>query len=68
MDKDASIIILPLTDFLNEVVTLPCSKNQQALCETTFFEDLCYMGTFFTDKDNLKDRGFDNPSSLERLF
>jgi len=68
MDKDASVIILPLTDFLNEVVTLPCKENQQALCETTFFEDLCYMGTFFTEKQNLIDRGFINEPSLERLF
>lgn len=68
MDKEASVIILPLTDFLNEVVTLPCSLNQNALCQTTFFEDLCYMGTFFTEKENLKERGFDSPASLERLF
>jgi hypothetical protein len=26
------------------------------------------MGTFFTEKENLKERGFDNPASLERLF
>ena len=58
MNKDASIIILPLTDFLNEVVSLPCSQNQKALCETTFFEDLCYMGTFFNMDENLKERGF----------
>lgn len=37
MDTDASKIVLPLTDFLNEVVTLPCSENQLSLCETTFF-------------------------------
>lgn len=68
MDKEASIIVLPLTDFLNEVVTLPCSDNQLSLCETTYFEDLCYMASFFTEKTNLKERGFDNPASLERLF
>ena len=49
MSNDASVIILPLTDFLNEVVSLPCLENQLALCDTTFFEDLCYMSTFFED-------------------
>lgn len=68
MDREASIIVLPLTDFLNEVVTLPCSSNQLSLCETTFFEDLCYMAGFFTDKMNLKERSFNTPESLERLF
>lgn len=68
MDREASVIVLPLTDFLNEVVTLPCSLNQLSLCETTFFEDLCYMSGFFTEKANLKERGFDTPQSLERLF
>jgi len=32
MNEEASIIILPLTDFLNEVVALPVSKNQLSLC------------------------------------
>lgn len=68
MDKEASIIILPLTDFLNEVVSLPCRDNQIALCDTTFFEDLCYMATFFEDKNNKKAFGFDVRSSLDRLF
>jgi hypothetical protein len=49
MSNDASVIILPLTNFLNEVVSLPCRENQIALCDTTFFEDLCYMSTFFED-------------------
>ena len=26
------------------------------------------MAGFFTDKDNLKEGGFDTPESLERLF
>jgi inositol 1,4,5-triphosphate receptor type 1/inositol 1,4,5-triphosphate receptor type 3 len=68
MDKEASIIVLSLTDFLNEVVALPCYENQLSLCETTFFEDLCYMGGFFTDAANLKARGFDNQESTKRLF
>lgn len=55
MSNDASIIILPLTDFLNEVVSLPCTENQFALCDTTFFEDLCYMSTFFEDEKNLRE-------------
>lgn len=68
MNEEASIIILPLTDFLNEVVTLPCSKNQISLCETTFFEDLCYMAGFFNEPANLKDRHFDRIDSVDRLF
>lgn len=59
MSEDASKIILPLTDFLNEVVTVPCIENQISLCETTFFEDLCYMASFFKEQSNLKERGFD---------
>ena len=37
MNKEASTIILPLIDFINEVVTIPCLENQRSLCETTFF-------------------------------
>ena len=31
MNKEASIIILPLIDFVNEVVTIPCLENQKSL-------------------------------------
>lgn len=31
MNKEASIIILPLIDFVNEVVTIPCLENQRSL-------------------------------------
>jgi uncharacterized protein with PQ loop repeat len=68
MSKDATKIILPLTNFLNEVVSLPCRENQLALCETTFFEDLCYMATFFEDEKNKKEFRLDNIESLESLF
>ena len=47
MNKEASGIAIPLVNFLNEVVTIPCFDNQKSLCETTFFEDLCYMASFF---------------------
>lgn len=53
MNKEASIIILPLIDFVNEVVTIPCLENQKSLSETTFFEDLCYMASFFSEKGNI---------------
>jgi len=54
MNKEASIIILPLIDFVNEVVTIPCLENQKSLSETTFFEDLCYMASFFKENNNIK--------------
>lgn len=47
MSKDVVKLVLSLTDFLNEVVTLPCINNQLSLCESTFFEDLCYMALHF---------------------
>ena len=49
MNKEASGIAIPLVNFLNEVVTIPCFDNQKSLCETTFFEDLCYMASFFEE-------------------
>lgn len=59
MDKEASGVIVPLIDFVNEVVTIPCIENQQSLCETTFFDDLCYMASFFSESANIKARGFE---------
>ena len=67
MNREASTIILPLIDFINEVVTIPCLENQRSLCETTFFEDLCYMSSFFSEPANIKERGFDSPDSYELL-
>lgn len=64
MSKDATSIILPLIDFVNEVVTIPCIENQKSLSETTFFEDLCYMASFFSEPDNIKQRGFNQPNSF----
>ena len=32
MNKEASVIILSLIDFINEVVTIPCTDNQRSLC------------------------------------
>ena len=59
MDKEASNVIVPLIDFVNEVVTIPCIENQRSLCETTFFDDLCYMASFFSEPANIKARGFE---------
>lgn len=67
MNKEASTIILPLVDFVNEVVTIPCLENQKSLSQTTFFEDLCYMASFFSEKSNIIERGFDQPKSFELL-
>lgn len=67
MNKEASVIILSLIDFINEVVTIPCTDNQRSLCETTFFEDLCYMSSFFSEPANIRERDFDNEDSYESL-
>lgn len=32
MHKEASGVIGPLIDFVNEVVTIPCKENQKSLC------------------------------------
>jgi hypothetical protein len=61
MCQEACKVVLPLTDFLNEVVTVPCTENQISLCETTFFEDLCYMANTFNEAEVRKARKFDEP-------
>lgn len=46
---------LPLTilDFINETTQIPCLDNQIALTKSSYFEDLCYMASYFNKKDNL---------------
>ena len=38
------------------------------MCDTTFFEDLCYMASFFEDPKNLKEFRLENRDSIQRLF
>lgn len=59
-----------LLDFVNECTQIPCSDNQKALTKSSYFEDVCYMSSFFASHDNLKARLFDpdKPESMGQLF
>jgi hypothetical protein len=36
-----------LLDFINECTQIPCLNNQIALTKSSYFEDVCYMSSFF---------------------
>jgi hypothetical protein len=36
-----------LLDFINECTQIPCLDNQIALTKSSYFEDVCYMSSFF---------------------
>lgn len=39
--------IAQLLDFINECTQIPCKENQKALTKSSYFEDVCYMSSFF---------------------
>ena len=58
MSKDIVALPLSVLDFINEINQIPCEDNQKTLCKTTFFEDFCYMASYLSDQENLKERRF----------
>lgn len=52
-----------LLDFMNETTQIPCLDNQIALTKSSYFEDVCYMSSFFASQDNLEKRLFDKDHS-----
>jgi hypothetical protein len=59
-----------LLDFINECTQIPCLQNQIALTKSSYFEDVCYMSSFFATQENLKSRLFDveNKDTMSQLF
>lgn len=59
-----------LLDFINECTQIPCLDNQIALTKSSYFEDVCYMSSFFATPENLKSRLFDveNKDTMSQLF
>lgn len=47
-----------LLDFINETTQIPCLDNQIALTKSSYFEDVCYMSSFFASKENQEKRLF----------
>lgn len=59
-----------LLDFINECTQIPCIENQKALTKSSYFEDVCYMSSFFASEENLKSRLFDveQKESMGQLY
>ena len=47
LSKKISKLPLPILDFINETTQIPCLDNQKALTKSSYFEDLCYMASYF---------------------
>ena len=58
MSKDIVALPLSVLDFINEINQIPWEDNQKTLCKPTFFEDFCYMASYLSDQENLKERRF----------
>ena len=67
MNKAITLIPSFMLDFLVEVIQLPCLENQIALCKSTFFEDACYLSSFFMIKVNQVNRLFETADDLNEL-
>ena len=66
-----SIVTVPefLLDFLIEITQIPIKLNQEALMNSSFFEDLCQMGNELLKPGKLEARSFDESSQpLETIF
>ena len=66
-----SIVEVPefLLDFLIEITQIPVKLNQEALMNSSFFEDLCQMGNELLKPEKLAARSFDeNSHPLEKIF
>jgi hypothetical protein len=48
-----------LLEFLLEVTQIPARLNQEALMNSSFFEDLCQMSNEFVKPGKITERSFD---------